>query len=160
MDADSLCYRLDNDTETISSDSINLSFAICQVRQPFGETLSINDTICQFMHPFCDTADHIDLQAIQENDPIISFWKQQVESGKKPSKNLLKTDIDYIYFRNFSKLCIRDSILFREVKTEDRTISQTVVPRSFIPVILEQLHNKIGHLGRDRTLSLVRQRFY
>ena len=105
------------------------------------------------MHPFYDTADHIDLQAIQENDPIISFWKQQVESGKKPSKNLLKTDIDSIYFRNFSKLCIRDSILFREVKTEDRTISQTVVPRSFIPVILEQLHNKMGHLGRDDTFT-------
>ena len=70
------------------------------------------------MYPFCVTADHIDLQAIQENDPIISFWKQQVESGKKPSKNLLKTDIDYIYFRNFSNLYIRDGILFRDVKTK------------------------------------------
>ena len=71
MDADNLS-RLDNDTETISRDSIK---AVCQVGQQFAETLSINDTICQFMDPFCDAADHIDLHAIQENDSIISFWK-------------------------------------------------------------------------------------
>jgi transposase InsO family protein len=57
-------------------------------------------------------------------------------------------------------LCIRDNIVWREVKTEDRTIQQAVIPKSSIPVVLLQLHNNMGHLGRDKTSSLVRQRVY
>ena len=45
---------------------------------------------------------------------LFLFLARQVESGKKLSKNLLKNDIDSINFRNFLKLFVRDSILFRE----------------------------------------------
>ena len=75
MDADIL-FKLDNDIETISNE------IICQVgQQRHFSSMTSYVKLC------IPTADHIDLQAIQENDPITSFWKQRLESGKKSSRN-------------------------------------------------------------------------
>lgn len=97
---------------------------------------------------------------LEEDDPSISFWKHQVIKGVRPKKKLLQCDNYIIFYRNFSKLRVRDNVLIREVKTEDQTVLQHVIPASTIPVVLRNIHNKMGHLGRDKTLSLVRQQFY
>lgn len=55
---------------------------------------------------------------------------------------------------------IRDNTLLSEINSEDKTILQHVIPASAIPTVFSNLHNKMGHLGRDKTLFLVRQRFY
>lgn len=153
-DADGLS-RLNH--EELSSDSIK---AICQIGQPYAETLAFDHFICQSMQPIEKIGEQYDIATLQNDDPSISFWKQQVILGKKPERSTLQTDNDFIFHRNFSKLRVRDDILLREVNSEDKTILQHVIPASAIPTVLSNLHNKMGHLGRDKTLSLVRQRFY
>ncbi len=37
---------------------------------------------------------------------------------------------------------------------------QLVLPRQLRDIVLESLHNDMGHLGIERTLDLVRARFY
>jgi hypothetical protein len=64
------------------------------------------------MHPISDSKDQVDLETIQGADPIITFWKQQVD----PSKDALEADTDLMHFNNLSKLCIR-YIFWRKVKT-------------------------------------------
>ena len=155
IDADSLS-RL-NDTETISSDSIK---AICQIGQPFAETLPVDEKICQFMQPISEPGEHFDVAALQDDDPSLSYWKQQVIAGLKPSKSSLHTENDMTFHRNFSRLKVKGGILIREVKNDETTIEQHVIPASSIPTVLKYLHNQMGHLGRDKTLSLVRQRFF
>lgn len=37
---------------------------------------------------------------------------------------------------------------------------QLVVPESYQPLIFEEMHQDMGHLGVERTLDLIRERFY
>ena len=53
-----------------------------------------------------------------------------------------------------------NGLLERHVKMDDTTVVQVVVPRSLQTEVLRQLHDKMGHLGIDRTLELLRDWFY
>jgi hypothetical protein len=37
---------------------------------------------------------------------------------------------------------------------------QLVLPLEHVPIVLEAMHNDMGHPGRDGTTSLVKDRFY
>ena len=50
----------------------------------------------------------------------------------------------------------KDGILQR--CTRSRT--QILIPKKLRSLILKELHEKMGHLGADRTLHLARERFY
>ena len=88
-DADSLS-RL-NDTETISPDSIK---AICQIGQSFAVTFSVDEKICQFMQPVSEPGEHFDISVLQNDDQSLSYWKQQVIAGLKPSISSLHIEND------------------------------------------------------------------
>lgn len=53
-------------------------------------------------------------------------------------------------------LCDADGVLQRQ--TAART--QLVIPPKFRPLILNQLHEEMAHLGVERELHLVRERFF
>ena len=36
--------------------------------------------------------------------------------------------------------------------------SQLILPRNYCELALKNVHNEMGHLGRDRTLELLRER--
>ena len=85
-----------------------------------------------------------------------------VRHKQKPKKEQLPlSPYHSALLRSFDKLCIRDGILCREVNSVDSQVKyQVVVPNSLVPDILYYLHNDMGHQGRDRTTSLVQDRFY
>ena len=62
------------------------------------------------------------------------------------------------FLRDFEKLFISkdDSILYRT--TAERT--QLVLQRKVVPLVFTELHVNMSHLGKDRTLQLIRDRFY
>ena len=53
-----------------------------------------------------------------------------------------------------------DGVLYRNTTLNNVQTRQLVLPLHFRSIILKQLHDDLGHQGRDRTLSLVRSRFY
>ena len=55
----------------------------------------------------------------------------------------------------FQYLKIR-GVLYREVKGDNSTIQQLVLPKVYHIMVMEGPHNNVGHPGRDRTLSLIR----
>ena len=67
---------------------------------------------------------------------------------------------DKIMKKVFHSLKMIRGILYREMKDGDNTIQQLVLPKIYQKIVLQGLHNDVGHPGRDRTLSLVRERFY
>ena len=62
------------------------------------------------------------------------------------------------FLRDFEKLFVSkdDSILYRT--TAERT--QLVLQRKVVPLVFTELHVNMSHLGKDRTLQLIRDRFY
>jgi hypothetical protein len=61
--------------------------------------------------------------------------------------------------RNVNNLKLIIGVLYRDIKSQDGIISQLVTPKQFISTAFTGLHYYIGHPGKDRTLSLMQERF-
>ena len=147
-------------TCTLSSESIK---AICQATNitTYIDTLPTNVEVMSQTSALPDMRS-VDIKREQQHDPIISEWFYYVRHKQKPKKEQLPlSPYHSALLRSFDKLCIRDGILCREVNSVDSQVKyQVVVPNSLVPDILYYLHNDMGHQGRDRTTSLVQDRFY
>jgi hypothetical protein len=87
---------------------------------------------------------------IQEVVAVLSNNSKDVTSPE--ARNML---------RQRKKLLVsNDGLLERHVKIDGTEVVQLVVPKNLQHEILKQLHDKMGHLGVDRTLELLRGRFY
>ena len=53
-----------------------------------------------------------------------------------------------------------DGVLHRVTIVNEEERCQLVLPLEHVPTVLEAIHNDMGHPGRDRTTSLVKDRFY
>jgi transposase InsO family protein len=51
-------------------------------------------------------------------------------------------------------------VLHRVTTVDEEEKCQLVLPLEHVPIVLEAMHNDMGHPGRDRTTSLVKDRFY
>ena len=59
------------------------------------------------------------------------------------------------------KLLISDDLLYRVTKRSPGTVvHQLVLPCKYVPLVLRSLHDESGHLGVEKTVELVRDRFY
>ena len=67
-------------------------------------------------------------------------------------QSALLKEVDHLY--------IHRGVLHRSILVKGCERRQLVLPSSFINRILQGLHNELGHLRKERTLSLVRERFY
>ena len=86
-------------------------------------------------------------------------WKK---CGHIPSKDELKHVSDCVIrlARDLNKLSFVNNVLVKNVHTDENEIRVIVLPKSCIDIVLHELHDNIGHPGRDRTLSLIKGRFY
>ena len=77
-------------------------------------------------------------------------------------KNSLTTELAKQMYRYRNKLILRHGLLYRKYYDinlkEDRM--QFVLPKKYHVQALEACHDNVGHLGIERTLSLLRDRFY
>lgn len=103
----------------------------------------------------------IDWKEKQDTDPILMEWKHHVQLGKKPKMHQLSFGQDsYALIKNFKRLYIEDGVLYRKTTVHGNEKRQLVLPKCYVNTVLEQLHNRFGHGGRERTMSLIRDRFY
>ena len=80
-------------------------------------------------------------------------------------KNILKKyPLTEPYLKILNQLELKDDILYRRVYSMDQGVKtclwQLVLPQQLISRALIGCHDQCGHQGRDRTLSLLRKRFY
>ena len=62
--------------------------------------------------------------------------------------------------RDFTKLHLIDGILYRKCMFEGSDCEQLVLPTSLSETIFQAYHDDLGHQGRDRTMSLIKRRFF
>ena len=99
-----------------------------------------------------------EIRTAQRQDKLIDKWRIACIDKRLPKYLDLKDDLAMRkQYKNFS---IKRGILFRNLREDDRVIEQLVVPKSYRKDILKSIHNDIGHPGQDRTLRLIRERFY
>ena len=96
----------------------------------------------------------------QMRDPIINPILQDISQGKRPVRKYASSSQRSALLKEVDHLSIHRGVLHRNILVKGCERRQLVLPSSFINRILKGLHNELGHLGKERTLSLVRERFY
>ena len=168
-DADALSRLPSSNKETLFNDVIK---AICHAalvsveEAPAVECLlltqnaSINDNeagtddgsdLCQ-----------VDWPAEQTLDATLCRVRQLLSSGHKPTRRqiALQPKPCQKILKDWDNLFLRDNVLYRKHSLSGSDIQQLVLPEVYQDIALKGLHDEAGHQGRDRTMSLVKSRFY
>ena len=100
----------------------------------------------------------------QSDDKAIGEILALHKSKKLHSRPSKKTDSKELsnLLRQKTKLKIRQGLLYRVVHptNRDEKVFQFVVPYAFRNRAMEGCHDQVGHLGREKCLDLLRDRFY
>ena len=139
--------------------------AICQIddSQPYVEALccstqAVDDGIDPAGLPLKTPRDW---RLAQQQDPgvgpLISFVTRKV----KPKPHQIPQASDLVkLLRQFDKLFLQRGVLYRRTTHNGESRQQLVLPKALRNLALQGLHDDVGHMGIDRTLSLVQDRFY
>ena len=102
-----------------------------------------------------------DWMAAQKSDKFISKIVDFIIEGKRPSaQQVEELHIDKRFFRDWDKLFLEDGVLFRRGDVDCQTWNQLVLPRKLYDPVFQSYHDDLGHQGRDRTISLLKRRFF
>ncbi|XP_061921885.1 uncharacterized protein LOC133662165 [Entelurus aequoreus] len=97
----------------------------------------------------------------QRADQCIRHVITQIENGDKPPPTLRSELPDLpLLLRELNRLELIDNILYRRRQEGPKTTYQLVLPAELRDTVLTNLHEHMGHMGVDRTMDLVRTRFY
>lgn len=97
----------------------------------------------------------------QRADPVLREVIHQMETGEKvppTARQQLPTLV--LLLRELNPLELQEDILYRRRQDGEKVLFQLVLPEDLRSVVLKSLHDEMGHLGIERTLDLVRSRFF
>lgn len=97
-----------------------------------------------------------ELRAAQEEYPLLQQVKQCVIQQKWPRIRDVHSELFVFAREKATLLCDADGVLQRQTSTR----TQLVISPKFHSLILNQLHEEMEHLSVERTLHLVRERFF
>ena len=107
------------------------------------------------------TMDPRQMRAAHRNDQVIGTLYPFVNCRVKPELRSLSPGKELrALLKEFSYLVIRRGVIHRKTSTEDKERWQIVLPKEYHPHGHERTHDDIGHLGQDKTLELVRDRYF
>lgn len=98
-----------------------------------------------------------EIRVSQEKDPIIGRFLQHKINNYLPKGRALTAEPPDVRILLWSRVHINnDGVLYRRVKGRD----QLLLPKEHRDTVFRELHKDMGHLGAERTLCLIRDRFY
>ena len=171
-DADGLSRRPQNTTEMFSDvvQSICQAYTVQRDACPLAETLVItsgsqlaqSDEDLPIPSLQSTELKNVDWAKEQAADKILKRVIQLLHIGHCPVKNELSRESPEVlkYIREWKKLDFVGPVLYRNTVINGQQTQQLVLPSQFKEIVLKLLHDDVGHQGRDRTLSLVRSRFF
>ena len=96
----------------------------------------------------------------QREDKTIGKWVRAVIDKNLPHKSVKLSKEDLMIKKKFNSLKMIRGVMYREIQINDEMVNQLVLPECYRNSVLKGLHTDIGHPGKERTLSLIRERFY
>ena len=101
----------------------------------------------------------------QTLDPVISVVKKMMDNHtlaqRRPNTKDHPDLMNYLHQR--SRLKLRNGVLYRHIDNSqrpDKNSLQLCLTQPYRKEALERCHDNVGHFGIDRTLDLLRDRFY
>jgi len=113
-----------------------------------------------------DGWDHQDLRREQLADNDLGPLIREIEAGCRPEWRDIcnRGPIYKSYWVQWKSFALRDGVLVRHWESTDgrKKTAQVVVPQSKVDEVLTELHGGAsgGHLGANKTMDKVRQRYY
>ena len=105
-----------------------------------------------------------ELYKLQLDDPVVGIVLKAKEIGKRPFDKTVKDNPkSRRLLQLWGQLVLKEKLLFRKFESQDGTSHlQWVVPEKLQKEILDELHSGelSGHLGEEKTLSHLKERFY
>ena len=99
-----------------------------------------------------------EVRARQREDTLIERWRRNVIDQVIPKKRLHGSDLTMK--KQFSHLFVQRGVLYRKVCETEEETHQLVLPECYKEEVLRGLHDHVGHPGVERTVRLLRERFY
>ena len=100
----------------------------------------------------------------QEVDPVLGIIIKRLREGTLDQDRCKNIDSPKVcqYKREWNSLVLQMGILYRQARPResDETLLQLVLPAAYREVPLKGCHNEVGHLGLERMLNLIRDRFF
>ena len=113
-----------------------------------------------------DSSSNIDWMKEQRADPNLTVIIKLIESGQLQKRKLHGKDTPEVksLLRIRKSLKLVKNILYRKIYTDNssskKILWQLLVPKAYRSRALAGCHDDVGHQGRMRTLSLLRERFF
>ena len=158
-DADGLLRRPD-DTEyqVLSKESIN---ALCQSHTglPYLTSLSLAAGLSDDMDLNMEVVPR-KWRPLQVQDDVIGQFHRAIVNKRKPNITAIKSADGLTLLREYAKLTIRRGVLYRQIQIQGEPVYQLLLPKQYRSPALTSAHDNIGHLGRNKTLGVLRERVY
>ena len=163
-DADALSRIQWPEAVDISSETVH---AVCEgVQAPHGKV----ETLChgaqavgvlsQDTMPAGMTS--LEWSQAQMQDPAISQIIQAIQTKILDTLKYnqdMRSDLK-AFLRISKQFKLKQGTLYRKTQVNDKARLQLVLPLSYRPKAMAGCHDLVGHLGQDRVLGLLRDRFY
>lgn len=173
QDADTLSrmpVTKENIEEFVAKCTEEVPCTVIEATTSYIETMTNEEPTClstitaeldyaQVIVPTIPTINIKELKLAQENDPVIGRVMEWKRKEQRPSRTEKKQETRGVQslLNKWNELKLTETgLLYRYTKTR----KQLVLPTKYIPLVLTELHNEMGHIGVDKTTDLIRQRFY
>ena len=107
---------------------------------------------------------HDDWVKEQSEDSLIGLliWLLKSDKLKKYVAREMDSSGIQVLLKNGKDLFLKNGLLYRRVvlKNHSGPISQFVLPKNFVCKVILACHDDNGHLGMERTLGLLQERFF
>ena len=127
-----------------------------------AETMGINPAVISGAVSVCE-APAVDWETEQNKDEDVVRVKRMVLDGQAITGKQRKQEPPGVMrlLSHFKQFVIRNNVLYRQstgVDGEEKL--RLVVPKHMQDILLTYTHDKLGHLGRDKTLSVAQDRYF
>ena len=158
---------LDVDLNCMDTHVVNAILTGCRSKSCLIESVSCSSKIIPpELSQDSDSSSNINWMKEQRADPNLTVIIKMIESGQLQKRKLHGKDTPEVKSlpRIRKSLKLVKDILYRKTYTDNSSSKiiqwQLVVPKAFRSRALAGCHDDVGHQGRMRTLSLLRERFF
>ncbi len=148
--------------QTITRDAFN-AISQAAVGSSFIESLSLSANIVDDLELDLDatTINYRDWRAAQRDDPVIGPLIPFIGRGERPRVHQHAADPETVQLlREFDRLHMKRGVVYRVTEVNEQERLQLLLPQSYRELALKGVHDDAGHLGRDKSSSLLRDRYY